>query len=99
MKKINITRNKGWYGRFRTALILADDVEIGRVKSGETVSVQVPNHSTNLYVKMDWGLSEPYSACGIQSEQTIYMNSWFTLNLQKNIGANAIPIALEDEPR
>ena len=59
---------------YRTARIMADNVEIGRVKSGETVDVQVPDHSTNLYAKMDWGRSNPYPVSNVKDGQTIYMN-------------------------
>ena len=99
MPSITVARNKGWYGRRRTAKIMADNVEIGRVKSGETVDVQVPDHSTKLYAKIDWGRSHPYPVGNIRDSQTIYMNAWFTFNPLKNIGLIPIPVALEDEPR
>ena len=78
---------------------MADNVEIGRVKSGETVDVKVPDHSTNLYAKMDWGRSKPYPVSNVKNGQTIYMNAWFTLNPLRNIGIIPIPVALEDEQR
>lgn len=78
---------------------MADNVEIGQVKSGETVDVQVPGHSTNLYAKMDWGRSHPYPVCNIKDGETIYMNAWFTLNPLRSIGIIPIPVSLEDEPR
>ena len=99
MASITVTRNQGWFGRFRTAKIMADDVEIGQVKSGETIEVDVPDNSTNLYAKMDWGRSQPYPVCNIKDGQTIYMNAWFTLNLMRNVGLIPIPVALEDQPR
>lgn len=99
MASITVTRNKGWFGRIRTARIMADDVEIGRVKCGETVDMQVPDDSTNLYAKMDWGRSQPYPVCNIRDGQTIYMNAWFTLNPLRNIEIMSIPVALEDQPR
>jgi len=99
MPSITVTRNKGWYGRIRTAKIMADNVEIGQVKSGETVDVQVPEHSTNLYAKIDWGWSHPYPVGDIRDGQTLYMNAWFTFNPLSNSGMIPIPIALEDEPR
>ncbi len=99
MRTISVARNKGWFGRFRDATILADDVEIGRVKPGKTVNAQVPDDANNLYAKMDWGRSSPYPVINIKDGQTIYMNAWFTLNLLRNIGIIPIPIALDDEPR
>ena len=78
---------------------MADDREIGRVKSGETVNVRVPDDSTNLYAKMDWGRSQPYPVSSINDGQTIYMNAWFTLNPLRGLGVIPIPICLEDQPR
>lgn len=78
---------------------MADDLEIGRVKSGETVNVHVPDGSTNLYAKMDWGRSEPYPVAKTNDGQRIYMNAWLTLNPLRNIGLIPIPVALEDQPR
>lgn len=59
MRTLTITHSKGWYGRFRAAKILADDIEIGSVGSGETIDVQLPDQTRNLYVKMDRGHSAP----------------------------------------
>ena len=99
MPIITVARNKGWFGRIRTASIMADDVEIGRVKSGETANVQVPDHANSLYVRMDWGRSSAYPVSNVKDGQTIYMNAWFTLNPLRNIGVIPIPFALEDKPR
>ena len=99
MRTVTIVRNKGWYGRARTAQIMADNTEIGRIKMGNTVTVQIPEDANNLYAKMDWGRSLPYPVQNIKDGQTIYMNAWFTLNLLRNIGINQLPIALEDTPR
>ena len=99
MASITVTRNHGWFGRIRTARIMADTLEIGRIKSGETVSVQVPADSTNLYAKMDWGRSKPYLVSNTYDGQTIYMNAWFSINPLRNIGLIPIPVALEDLPR
>jgi len=99
MASVSLRRNKGWFGRLRIAIIMADDVEIGRVKSGETVELHVPDGSINLYAKMDWGRSHPYPVCNIREGQTIYMNAWFTLNPLRNIGLIPIPITIEDQPR
>ncbi len=55
MRTVTITRNNGWFGRIRTAIIMADNVEIGRINCGQTVTVQVPRDAQNLYAKMDWG--------------------------------------------
>lgn len=99
MLSITIVRNKGWFGRVRVAKIMADNVEIGRVRSGESVCANVPDDSTNLHAKMDWGRSKPFSVANLRNEQTIYLNAWLTLNPLRYLGIISIPIALEEEPR
>jgi len=99
MTKITITRNNGWFGKMRKAKIMADKIEVGSVKSGETVTVEIPGQANNLYAKMDWGRSKPYSTNTIKEEQVIYMNCWFTLNPLRNLGIMSIPIAYNDKPR
>ena len=99
MRSIVVTRNNGWFGRIRAASIMADDVEIGQVNSGESVEVQVPDDSTHLYAKMDWGKSLPYPVENLTDGQTIYMNARLTLNPLRSFGILPIPVSLEDEPR
>ena len=99
MLEITIIRNEGWFGKLRAAKILADDVEIGKVKSGETISVQVPDNSTSLTAKIDMSRSNSYPVSNVANGQTIYLNSWFTLHPLKNLGILPLPFALEDEPR
>ena len=99
MRTVSVTRNKAWYGRLRTAIVLADDVEVGRVKVGATANIHIPDQASNLYVKMDWGRSTPYPVNHIKDGQTLYVNGWFTLNPLRNMGILSIPIAIEDEPR
>ena len=72
---------------------------IGEVDAGQTVEVEVPDDSRELYAKMDWGRSETYPSDGIVDGQTIYMNAWFTFNPLRNFGIWTMPMALEDEPR
>lgn len=98
MPLITVTRNNGAFGRIRTAKIMADNIEIGQVKCGESVNVQVPDDSTNLYAKMDWGRSLPYPVSNITEGQEVYMNAFFTFNPLRSLGIMPIPIVLEDEP-
>ncbi len=97
--KIKMIRNKGYYGRMRTAKIMADGNEIGLIKSGETVNINIPEQANNLYIKMDWARSEPYHVNKLEEGQTLYVNAWFTFNPLRNFGIMTIPIALENKPR
>jgi len=97
--KITIIRNKGYYGRMRTAKIMADGNEIGLIKSGETINIKIPEQANNLYIKMDWARSEPYSIDKLEEGQTIYINAQFTFNPLRSLGIMTMPIAFEDKPR
>lgn len=99
MRTITVVRNKGLYGIWRAAVLLADDVEIGRVRHGCTVEMELPEHTENLFVKMDWGWSAPYPAAAIRDGQTIYVNAWFTFKMRRLAGLELIPMAIEDQPR
>lgn len=99
MKTITVTRNRGWYGRFRMARVLVDDLELGLVGAGKSVQVRIPDRAVHLFAMMDWGRSLPFPVTELQDGQTIYMNCWFTLNLLKGVGVFSIPIALERSPR
>lgn len=97
--KITMIRNKGYYGRMRTAKIMADDNEIGSIKSGEIVNIKIPKRADNIYIKMDWAKSQPYPIDNLEEGQTIYVNTWFTFNLFRAVGMMTIPMAIENEPR
>jgi len=96
---LTITRNKGWFGRIRTLAIYADSEKIGEVKSGETVSVNVPKSAKEIYGKMDWGKSERLDLSFIEAGDTVYANHRFTLNPLRNLAIIAIPVRFELEPR
>jgi hypothetical protein len=96
--KITIIRNKGFFGRLRRAKILADDTEIGQLRAGQQVTVQVPPKAKNLYVKMDWALSLPYPLAEVSEGQIIYMNAYFSWSISQGLGLLPLPILLEDKP-
>ncbi len=98
MLTVTVTRNDGWYGRFRTARIMADGEEVGTIKSGESTDIQIPPHANNLYAQMDWGKSVPYPIGHLNDGQTLFMNARFTFNLFKSLGIAPIPITFEEEP-
>ncbi len=98
MLTVTVTRNNGWYGRLRTARIMADGEEVGRIKSNESIDILIPPHANNLYAKMDWGKSAPYPISNLTHGQTLFMNAWFTFNLFRSLGIAPIPITFEEEP-
>ncbi|MEO0480493.1 MAG: hypothetical protein AAF196_13505 [Planctomycetota bacterium] len=99
MKTITVIRNRGRYGVIRKAKIMADRKRIGVVSAGGTVEVEIPAGTASLYVKMDWGRSNPFPVAELENGDTIYMNARFTVNPLRGLGIIALPIRFEWEPR
>jgi len=100
---LTVTRNRGWYGKARALVLFATTpsgpVKLGRVKSGQSTSVDVPQDATEIYGKMDWAKSEPMDLTFISGGETIYANLWFTINPLRIIGIPTMPCAIESSPR
>ncbi len=99
MLTVTVTRNDGWYGRFRTARIMADGEEVGTIESNESIDILIPPHANNLYAKMDWGKSVPYPISHLTHGQTVFMNARFTFNVFKSVGIAHTPIVFEEKLR
>lgn len=92
MTTIQITRNKGWYGRIRTVKIMADGQKIGTLSAGETSSFSVPLGTKEVYGKMDWGRTcNVIPAADIVEGAKFQINFWFTLNPFKLFAVPHIP--------
>jgi hypothetical protein len=59
MGKFAVRRVKQLNGCLRAAKIFVDDVEIGRVRNGETVVFEAPDGFRLAYASMDWAVSPP----------------------------------------
>ena len=99
MRTITLTRNKGWFGRVRALKLYVDGTEIGSIKSGETLSLDIPNEAQELYGKMDWGKTNKYSLAFIEDGDTLFANGRFTFNPLRNFAIIEIPIQIQTEPR
>ena len=100
---LTITRNRGFYGKFRALQIYVDTPRgaerLGKVSQGKSVTVQVPQDATRIYGKMDWGKSETIELAHVSASETIYANAFFTFNPFRNIGTSNLPIRFETAPR
>lgn len=100
---LTITRNRGWYGKVRGlhlfALTPRGPWRLGTVKSGQSVTVEVPQDATQIYGKMDWAKSEKLGLTFINPGDTVYANLWFTLNPFRNLGIPTMPCRFESVPR
>ena len=100
---ITITRNRGWYGKVRSLALFAKTprgrVHLGKVASGKSVTVNVPQDATQIYGKMDWCKSVPMDLTFVSEGDTVYANLWFTLNPFRLMGIPTMPCRFESVPR
>lgn len=99
MRTITLTRNKGWFGRARTLKLFVDDKEVGAVKAGKTVSLNIPDGAQELYGKMDWGKTNKYSLAFIEDGDALFANGRFTFNPLRNFALVEIPIQIQIEAK
>ena len=98
MRKITLTRNKGWFGRVRALKLYADDIEIGHIKAGETLSLEIPDGVQTIYGKMDWGKTNKYSLAFVEDGDELFAKGRFTLNPLRNFAIIEIPIIIQNQP-
>ena len=55
MIRIRIERHRGCYGMIRAFRIVVDGVPVGRIRQGESMVVEVPAGSREIWGEMDWG--------------------------------------------
>lgn len=100
---LTVTRNLGWYGKVRKLALFAKTprgrVRLGEVKSGQSVTVNVPQDATQIYGKMDWCKSVALDLTFFNGGETVYANLWFTLNPFRLMGIPTMPCKIESRPR
>ncbi len=95
MRALIIHRKPGWYGRARKLKLFVDGDAAGSIKTGETLTINIPDGAQTIYGKMDWGKTEPFSIETAKSGDKLVIISRFTLNPLKNIAIQAIPVRFE----
>lgn len=100
---LTVTRNRGWYGTARALVLYAltpsGKVRLGKVKHGQSVSIEVPQDATHLYGKMDWAKSVPIDLTFFNGGETVYANLWLSLNPLLWLGIPTMPCKIESQPR
>ena len=95
--KINVSRNKGWYGRFRKLKLYVDDEYLFEINSGEAMIIDIPPNAKTIHGKMDWGKTNLLSLENIGEGEQIKIEGHFTLNPFKMLGVFGIPVTLKRE--
>jgi len=75
------------------------EVHLGKVATGKSVTVDVPQDATHLFGQMDWAKSEKLELAFVNPGETVFANLWFTLNPFRNVGIPTLPCRFERAPR
>jgi hypothetical protein len=64
-----VRRDKGWSDKFRKWKVVLDGNEVGRLREGEEIRVDVPDGAHEIQMKIDWTTSAkiPFE-CGSDEE-------------------------------
>jgi len=95
MREITLYRKPGWYGRIRKLALFVDGEKVGVIKTGETLTLTIPNDAREIYGKMDWAKTKPYPIDSSQGATSLVIISWFSLNPLKVFGLLNMPIRFE----
>lgn len=90
-RQILIERKPGYYGMVRTLRILVDGALVARIGQGETLLVNIPAGSREIWGKMDWGETVRVGIPSCTPDKILVFRSYFTLNLFKNFGISKLP--------
>lgn len=96
-KHITIRRDRGFYGIFRKLIVLVDDAELLRIKSGETCKAVLPAGASALGLRMDWITTPPFDLADVCSGDTLAI--YVTPRSFKDMRSlKEIPFAIRFEP-
>lgn len=91
MKRIKITRNRGYYGAARQMGIYIDGEKVGNLMQTKTIELEVADDAQTLHGKMDWAKTEPYPLQSLGDGAHITVQTYFTLNPLKLFGFTGLP--------
>jgi len=97
MRKVTITRNKGWYGLIRGLKLFIDDNHVGTLGAGKTINVSIPNDAREFYGKMDGAYTNRLSLIGVKDGDHLLARAWFSFNPLQLLWAREIAIRIEVE--
>lgn len=98
-REIQLTRNKGWFGRLRSLKIYADETLVGELKAGETKTLSIPDDAKELFGKMDWAKTNKFPLESVKNNHHLYVYAWFTFNFLRLFGIIAMPIKIQDHEK
>ncbi|MCI4645662.1 MAG: hypothetical protein MRY64_12855 [Hyphomonadaceae bacterium] len=91
MKRIKLTRNRGYYGAARQMGIYVDGQKLGNLMQTKTLELEVADDAQMLHGKMDWAKTEPFPLQSLSDGAHITVQTYFTLNPLKILGISGLP--------
>jgi hypothetical protein len=91
MLRIQIERQLGFYGMIRALVIVVDGVPVARIQQRESIVVEVPPGSREIWGKMDWGETERLNLHEYRPDLIVVFRGYFTLNPFKTLGITQLP--------
>lgn len=76
MKKITIVRKSEFTNRIRNYEVYADDKIIAKVANGEEITLLIPEHTKELYCKIDWCGSNRIAINQLKENERLYVRSY-----------------------
>ena len=93
MKRLTLTRNKGWYARFRALKLEVDGEPVGTIRAGRTVEITVPDDAQELVGRMDWAQTEPLQLWSVADGARIDVTGWLPARTDDQMGLHGLPMA------
>ena len=91
MKRIKLTRLRGYYGAARQLGIYVDGEKVGNLMQTKTLELDVPDEAEILYGKMDWGKTEMFPLQALSDGAHITVQTFFTINPLRILGIPTLP--------
>jgi len=98
MPKIRIVRQPGFYGMFRSLVIVVDGVTVGRITQGREIVVEVPAGSREIWGEMDWGKTPRLSLENHSPACAVVFKGYFTFNFISGVGITPLPFLIFFDP-
>jgi len=95
MPTVTISRNRGAYAKMRALKIIVEGEHVASIRSGDSISVDVPSHEFEMYGKMDWAKTNVLTVHHARAGDHFHFEAWFTLNAFRNFGIPTMPVRLE----
>ena len=97
--EITVLRDRAWFGRKRELRLLVDDVEVGRLRQKQKLTLSIPAGAQRLVAVMGRGRTDPFALDGLADGATLHIGGYLTFNLLRNVGVVFLPLQIRQVDR